>query len=71
MLNFPRICMKSSTSLMELTFLEQKPYGIMETTLQRFKSLVLILAVTLSNYMAFDRLTAYSGAQFLHQTELD
>lgn len=34
MLNFPRVCMKSSTSLMEHTFLEQKPYGIMERTLE-------------------------------------
>lgn len=47
MLNFPRAYMKSSTSLMEHTFLEQKPYGIMGRTLESQKSSVLTLAMTL------------------------
>lgn len=34
MLNFPQACMKSSTSFMEHTFLEQKPYGILERALE-------------------------------------
>lgn len=70
MLNFPRVCMKSSTSLMEQTFLEQKPYGVMERTLES-QSSVLTLAMTFSSCMAFSTPPAHSGAHFLHLAGLE
>lgn len=62
--------MKSSTSLMEHTFLEQKPYGIMERTLES-QSSVLTLAMTLSNCMALGTPATHSGAQLLHLAGLE
>lgn len=63
--------MKTSTSLTEHTFLEQKPYGTMERTLESQKSLLLTMAMILSGSLAFYKPGPPSGAQFCHLAGLE
>lgn len=70
MLNFPQARMKSSTSFMEHTFLEQKPYGILERTLES-ESSVLTLALTSSHCETFSRPATHAGVHFFTWLDLN